>query len=58
MLDLIISYINFMILSVSYIVKIFAFIPPDPPKYIIENSYIKKGGKIEKKRRYSFFIKI
>ena len=46
-----------MILSVSYIVKIFAFIPPDPPKYIIENSYIKKGDKIEKKEDILFLLK-
>ena len=34
MLDLIISYINFLILSVSYIVKKFTFFPSDPPNYI------------------------
>ena len=38
MLDLLISYINFLILSISYIVTKFAFYPPDPPKYkIIKN---------------------
>ena len=35
MLDLIISYINFLILSFSYIVKKFTFNPPKPPKYKI-----------------------
>jgi predicted esterase len=34
MLDLLISYINFLILSISYIVKRFTFFPPDPPHYI------------------------
>ena len=34
MLDLIIAYVNFLILSVSYIVKKFTFFPPDPPHYI------------------------
>ena len=33
MLDLIISYINFLILSIGYIVKRFTFFPPDPPHY-------------------------
>ncbi len=37
MLDLLISYINFLILSISYIVKKFTFLPPNPPKYIIVN---------------------
>jgi predicted alpha/beta hydrolase family esterase len=35
MLDLIISYINFLILSISYLVKRFTFNPPDPPRYKI-----------------------
>ena len=34
MLDLLISYINFLILSIGYIVKRFAFFPPKPPRYI------------------------
>ena len=34
MLDLLISFVNFLILSISYIVKKFAFFPPDPPHYI------------------------
>ena len=34
MLDLLISYVNFLILSISYIVKRFTFFPPDPPNYI------------------------
>lgn len=43
MLDLLISYINFIILSISYIVKLISFRPPNPPKYIISSS--KEGGK-------------
>ena len=42
MLDLLISYVNFLILSISYIVKLFAFIPPDPPKYIVMDNEEKK----------------
>ena len=34
MLDLLISYVNFLILSISYIVKKFTFFPPDPPHYV------------------------
>ena len=34
MLDLLISYVNFLILSISYIVKRFTFFPPDPPHYV------------------------
>ena len=34
MLDLLISFVNFLILSISYIVKRFTFFPPDPPHYI------------------------
>ena len=33
MLDLIISYVNFLILSLGYIVKRFTFFPPNPPHY-------------------------
>ena len=33
MLDLLISYFNFIILSIGYIVKKFTFFPPDPPHY-------------------------
>ena len=33
MLDLLISYVNFMILAIGYIVKRFTFYPPDPPHY-------------------------
>ena len=51
MLDLIISYINFLILSVSYLVKKFAFLPPNPPKYIIV-----KDEK-EKKENILFLLK-
>jgi dienelactone hydrolase len=38
MLDLLISYINFLILSISYIVTKFSFHPPDPPKYLIKKN--------------------
>ena len=38
MLDLLISYINFLILSISYLVKSFAFFPPNPPKYIVRRN--------------------
>ena len=38
MLDLLISYINFLILSISYIVKRFTFRPPNPPKYKIKKN--------------------
>ena len=41
MLDLLISYVNFLILSISYLVKFFTFIPPNPPKYIV----LKNGKK-------------
>ena len=34
MLDLLITYVNFLILSLGYIVKRFAFFPPKPPRYI------------------------
>ena len=34
MLDLLISYFNFIVLSIGYIVKRFTFFPPDPPHYI------------------------
>ncbi len=33
MLDLLISYVNFLILSISYIVKRFTFFPPSPAHY-------------------------
>ena len=38
MLDLLISYINFLILSISYIVKLLSFRPPNPPKYTISSN--------------------
>ena len=38
MLDLLISYLNFLILSISYIVKLLSFRPPNPPKYIISQN--------------------
>ena len=38
MLDLLISYTNFLILSISYIVKLFSFRPPNPPKYNISSN--------------------
>ena len=34
MLDLLITYANFLILSIGYIVKRFTFFPPKPPRYI------------------------
>ena len=57
MLDLIISYINFLILSISFIVKKFAFLPPDPPKYIIQKEKIKTDKRIEEKEDILFLIK-
>ena len=33
MLDLFISYINFLILAIGYIIKRFTFFPPNPPDY-------------------------
>ena len=33
MLDILITYVNFLILSIGYIVKRFAFFPPNPPHY-------------------------
>ena len=51
MLDLIISYINFLILSISYLVKKFAYLPPNPPKYIIVSN------KNEKKENILFLLK-
>ena len=38
MLDLIISYINFFIIAVNYIIKFLTFQPPTPPGYIIEKT--------------------
>ena len=42
MLDLIISYINFFIIAVNYIIKFLTFQPPTPPGYIIEKTRNKK----------------
>ena len=42
MLDLIISYINFFIIVVNYIIKFLTFQPPSPPGYIIEKTRNKK----------------
>ena len=36
MLDLLISYINFLIILLDYIIKKITFQPPDPPGYIIQ----------------------
>ena len=47
MLDLLISYINCLIILLSYIVKRITFQPPDPPGYIIQ-----KKGKDSKKDIY------
>jgi predicted esterase len=56
MLDLIISYINFLILSVAYIVKKFVFRPPKPPKYKIIKQTINNKGKIEEKENIFFLM--
>lgn len=42
MIDLFISYINFIILSISYIIKKFTFHPPDPPRYRIKKNNSKE----------------
>ena len=57
MLDLFISYINFLILAFCYIVKKFAFLPPNPPKYEIIKEKIKKGKKIVEREDILFLIK-
>ena len=46
MLDLLISYINFLILSISYIVKKFTFRPPNPPKYKIKKNELNNKEEI------------
>ena len=38
MLDVLISYLNFLIISIPYIVKRFTFMPPNPPKYLIQKN--------------------
>ena len=38
MLDLLISYLNFFIIGIKYIVKLIAFQPPNPKGYRIKNS--------------------
>ena len=38
MLDLFITYVNFLILSIKFIVKLLAFQPPNPQGYRIKNS--------------------
>ena len=59
MLDLLISYIYFIILSISYIVKNFVYLPPKPPKYIIVKEKINKenGDEIEEKEQILFLMK-
>ena len=42
MLDLFISYINFFIIAVNYIIKTLTFQPPNPSGYIIEKTRNKK----------------
>ena len=42
MLDLFISYINFCIIVINYIIKFITFQPPNPPGYIIEKTRNKK----------------
>ena len=46
MLDLIISYINFTIISLSYIIKKLTFQPPDPPGYILYKNKNQKQNEI------------
>ena len=58
MLDLIISYINLLILSISYIVKKFAYLPPEPPKYIILKEKLNHKGKKEEKEDILFLMKL
>jgi hypothetical protein len=46
MLDLLISYLNFFIIAIKYIVKIIAFQPPNPKGYRIkhcENEILEKS---------------
>ena len=50
MLDLLISYINFSIISLSHIIKKLAFQPPEPPGYILYNK------KNEKQKDIYFLI--
>ena len=51
MLDLLLSYFNFLIILSSYIIKRFTFKPPDPPGYIVS-----KKDKKSKKDIY-FLVK-
>ena len=52
MLDLIISYINFLILSISFLVKKLAFNPPNPPRYLI----VKEDSNNEKQKEQILFL--
>ena len=54
MLDLLISYVNFLILAISYIVKLFTYLPPNPPKYEIRKEKINYRGKIKEKEEIYF----
>ena len=38
MLDLLITYLNFLIIAIKYIVKAISFQPPNPKGYRIKNS--------------------
>ena len=57
MLDLLISFINFIILSIPYAVKKFTFLPPNPPKYIIVKEKMNRGKKIKEKEEIHFLLK-
>ena len=52
MLDLLISYFNFVIIFFSYLIKKLTFLPPDPPGYIINKKGIQFLIEDKKKLRY------
>ena len=52
MLDLLISYFNFIIIFFSYLIKKLTFLPPDPPGYIINKKGIKFLVEEKKKLKY------
>lgn len=57
MLDLLISYVNFLILAISYIVNLLTYLPPNPPKYEIRKEKINCRGKIKEKEEIYFLDK-
>ena len=57
MLDILISYINFLILAISYIIKKFAYQPPNPPEYKIIKENSVKSDKIFEKEEIIFLFK-